>query len=64
MDVFDIIGRLIAFPSVAGKPNGDIASWIESYLSEQGATVTLLPGPEGDRSNLFATIGPADVPGY
>ncbi|WP_224543055.1 acetylornithine deacetylase [Mesorhizobium sp. CA16] len=64
MDVFDILDRLVAFPSVAGKANGDIAGWIEAYLAEQGAKVAVLPGPEGDRSNLFATIGPADVPGY
>ncbi|WP_095091050.1 acetylornithine deacetylase [Mesorhizobium sophorae] len=64
MDVFDILDRLVAFPSVAGKPNGDIAGWIEAHLVEHGAQVTVLPGPEGDRSNLFATIGPADVPGY
>ncbi|MET3593971.1 acetylornithine deacetylase [Mesorhizobium shonense] len=64
MDVLDILDRLVAFPSVAGKPNGDIAGWIEAHLAEQGVKVTLLPGPEGDRSNLFATIGPADVPGY
>lgn len=64
MDVFDILDRLVAFPSVAGKPNGDIAGWIKAYLGEHGAKVTLFPGPEGDRSNLFATIGPADVPGY
>jgi len=64
MDLFDILDRLVAFPSVAGKPNGDIAGWIETHLGEHGAKVTLLPGPEGDRSNLFATIGPADVPGY
>ncbi|MBZ9905548.1 acetylornithine deacetylase [Mesorhizobium sp. BR115XR7A] len=64
MDVFDILGRLVAFPSVAGKPNGDIAGWIEAYLAEQGAKVALLTGPEGDRSNLFATIGPTNVPGY
>ena len=64
MDVFDILDRLVAFPSVAGRANGDIVGWIESYLADQGAKVTLLPGPEGDRSNLFATIGPADVPGY
>ncbi|TGU69101.1 M20/M25/M40 family metallo-hydrolase, partial [Mesorhizobium sp. M1C.F.Ca.ET.144.01.1.1] len=50
--------------SVAGKSNGAIAGWIEAYLRQHGAKVTLLPGPEGDRSNLFATIGPADVPGY
>ena len=24
----------------------------------------MIPGPEGDRSNLFATIGPRDRPGY
>ncbi|TKB16481.1 MAG: acetylornithine deacetylase [Mesorhizobium sp.] len=64
MDVFDMLDRLVAFPSVAGKPNGDIAGWIQTYLGEHGAKVTLFPGPEGDRSNLFATIGPADVPGY
>ncbi|TGP55132.1 acetylornithine deacetylase [bacterium M00.F.Ca.ET.230.01.1.1] len=64
MDVLDILDRLVAFPSVAGKSNGAIAGWIEAYLRQHGAKVTLLPGPEGDRSNLFATIGPADVPGY
>jgi acetylornithine deacetylase len=64
MDVFDILDRLVAFPSVAGKPNGDIAGWIEAYLAKHATQVTLLPGPEGDRSNLFATIGPVDVPGY
>ncbi|MER8749188.1 acetylornithine deacetylase [Mesorhizobium sp. M1050] len=64
MDVFDILDRLVAFPSVAGRPNADIAGWIATYLAEYGTQVTVLPGPEGDRSNLFATIGPADVPGY
>jgi acetylornithine deacetylase len=64
MDVFDILDRLVAFPSVAGKPNGDIAGWIRTYLAEHSTKVTVLPGPEGDRSNLFATIGPTDVPGY
>ncbi|GLS40026.1 acetylornithine deacetylase [Mesorhizobium tianshanense] len=64
MDVFDILDRLVAFPSVAGKPNGDIAGWIETQLAEHGTKVTVLAGPEGDRFNLFATIGPVDVPGY
>jgi acetylornithine deacetylase len=64
MDVFDILDRLVAFPSVAGTPNGDIVGWISACLAEHASRVTVLPGPEGDRSNLFATIGPADVPGY
>jgi acetylornithine deacetylase len=64
MDVFDILDRLVAFVSVAGRPNGDIAGWIKAYLADHGVKVTLLPGPEGERYNLFATIGPSDVPGY
>ncbi|TIT34864.1 MAG: acetylornithine deacetylase, partial [Mesorhizobium sp.] len=44
MDVSDILDRLVAFPSVAGKPNGDIAGWIAAHLAQHGAQVTLLPG--------------------
>ncbi|WP_259650042.1 acetylornithine deacetylase [Gluconacetobacter diazotrophicus] len=64
MTVVDILERLIAFPSVVGTPNGAIVQWVRAYLEEHGATVSVLPGPEGDRFNLFATIGPADRPGY
>ena len=64
MDVLDILDRLVAFPSIAGKPNADIAGWIEAHLAKHAAQIALLPGPEGDRFNLFATIGPAGVPGY
>lgn len=64
MDVIDILDRLVAFPTVVGTPNGDIVGWIGAYLAEHGARVTRLDGPEGDRSNLFATVGPPDVHGY
>lgn len=62
--VEDILARLVAFPSVVGKPNAPITDWIADYCRSHGATVHVLPGPEGDRANLFATIGPANVPGY
>jgi acetylornithine deacetylase len=64
MTVEQILGKLIGFPSVVGTPNHEIVSWIADYLDRAGAKVTVLPGPEGDRSNLFATVGPADRPGY
>lgn len=64
MTVIEILDRLIAFPSVVGTPNGDIVNWISAYLAEQGARVSVFKGPEGDRSNLLATIGPVDMPGY
>ncbi|NYZ12267.1 acetylornithine deacetylase [Azospirillum sp. RWY-5-1] len=64
MTVIDILERLVAVPSVVGTPNHAIVDGIRAILAEAGARVHILPGPEGDRSNLFATIGPAMVPGY
>jgi len=59
----EILKALIQFPSVVGQPNGAIAGWIAQYLGDHGIEAQLLPGPEGDRANLFATIGPRDIPG-
>ena len=64
MQAVEILEKLVSFPSVVSTPNTDIVAWIRSYLQNHGIAVTLLPGPEGDRSNLFATIGPKEVPGY
>ncbi|MDT6942135.1 acetylornithine deacetylase [Brucella pseudogrignonensis] len=64
MNVEEILAALIGFPSVVGTPNDAIVGWISSYAKSAGADVSVLPGPEGDRANLFITIGPRDVPGY
>ncbi|OWV74439.1 acetylornithine deacetylase [Rhizobium sp. R339] len=64
MNAKELLEQLVAFPSVVGTPNGDIVGWVRAYLESNGATVTVLPGPEGDRANLFATIGPKDKRGY
>ncbi|MBX5168314.1 acetylornithine deacetylase [Rhizobium sp. NZLR1b] len=64
MDVKEILARLIAFPSVVGTPNGAIADWIRNYCRKAGADVTVHLGPEGDRYNLFATVGPREGQGY
>lgn len=59
----EILEALVQFPSVVGQPNAAIAGWIAQYLGDLGIDAQFLPGPEGDRTNLFATIGPRDVPG-
>ncbi|MHC1551320.1 acetylornithine deacetylase [Phyllobacterium sp. K27] len=64
MKVEEILEVLIGFPSVVGKPNDAIVDWIGAYARAAGAKVTVLPGPEGDRANLFITAGPHNVPGY
>ena len=58
-----LLDDLVGFASVVGLSNQEIVSYVESYLQQHGATVHRLLGPEGDRSNLFATIGPADRSG-
>ncbi|MBB3286826.1 MULTISPECIES: acetylornithine deacetylase [unclassified Rhizobium] len=64
MQAADILARLVGFDSIVGTPNAEIVQWISTYLKSFGATVDILAGPEGDRSNLFATIGPRGEPGY
>jgi acetylornithine deacetylase len=64
MGVEEILARLIAFPTIVGTPNDAIVDWVRGYCQAAGAEVTVLPGPEGDRANLFATIGPREAQGY
>lgn len=64
MQAAEILDALIAFPSVVGTSNDDIVAWVRSYLARHDIAAAVLPGPEGDRSNLFATIGPKELPGY
>lgn len=59
-----ILADLVAFPSLPGKANDAIVDCITGYLSLPGVRLEVLPGPEGDRSNIFASIGPADRQGY
>lgn len=64
MSVEQILADLVAIPSLPGTPNGAITDCLQAHLDHAGIKVTRLTGPEGDRSNLFATIGPKDKPGY
>jgi acetylornithine deacetylase len=59
-----MLSSLIAFPSVVGTPNGALVDFVRDYLTSHGVSSTVVAGPEGDRYNLFATIGPATQKGY
>ncbi len=63
MTAEEILARLVAFPSVVGRPNGEIVAFVRQVIEARGGRVTVLPGPEGDRANLFASFGPTDVAG-
>jgi acetylornithine deacetylase len=53
-----ILAALVGHPSVCGTPNGAILAYVRDYLAGHGVESVLVPGPEGDRANLFASIGP------
>ena len=60
----DLLERLVGFPSVVGTPNGALMDFVAAYLQAHDVPYFLLEGPEGDRYNLFATIGDPSVSGY
>ncbi len=60
----EMLSKLVGFDSVVGRPNAPIIGFVQEWLATHGIAAHVLPGPEGDRSNLFATIGPAETAGY
>ena len=54
---------LIAFPTVSRDPNRDLIDYCAGYLRSIGASVDILTAEEGRKANLYATIGPQDLPG-
>ena len=64
MTAVELLERLVGFDTVVGQPNGALMAFVADYLEGHGARVHLLQGPEGDRFNLFATLGNPEVPGY
>lgn len=58
-----ILADLIACADLPGRPNTTVAACVQAHLLRMGVEPTVLTGPEGDRVNILATLGPADVPG-
>jgi len=54
----EMLDRLVAFPSVSRESNLDIIHFIKDYLAEHGVESTLVPFEDGNKANLYATVGP------
>ena len=59
----DLLAELIAFDTTSSRSNLDLIRWIEAYLAKHGVASSLTFNAEGTKANLYATIGPTDVPG-
>lgn len=61
-DTVDLLGRLIAYPTVSSDSNLDMIADLAGRLADLGARVEIFESPDGTKANLFATLGP-DKPG-
>ena len=55
----DMLARLVAFPSESHRSNLDIIGFVRDYLAGHSVASQIVPSPDGQKANLFATIGPA-----
>ena len=63
-DPVEMLGRLVAFPTISGTANRALIDWVADYLEAHGVATRVLPAPAGgDQANLYATIGPTDRSG-
>ena len=63
LDAEAILADLVACADLPGASNARVAECVAAHLRRMGVEPAILPGPEGDRVNLFASIGPRDRPG-
>ena len=60
----DILSALVSFDTVSRNSNLDCIAWIEGYLDKLGVKHQRIYDETGRKSNLWATLGPKDAPGY
>ncbi|MFT5866379.1 MAG: acetylornithine deacetylase, partial [Gammaproteobacteria bacterium] len=58
----EILGTLVAFPTVSRDSNLDLIDWVQDLLQTAGFEVTRIWSPDRTKAGLFARIGP-DVEG-
>jgi acetylornithine deacetylase len=58
------LARLVAFDTTSRNSNLELIGYVEGTLAALGVACERIPNADGLKANLFATIGPADRPGY
>ncbi|WP_137391847.1 acetylornithine deacetylase [Rhodoligotrophos defluvii] len=59
----EILDQLIGFPTVSRDSNLDLIRYIKGFLRQIGIEARVIHDETGSKANLYAVIGPADVPG-
>lgn len=59
----ELLSKLISFDTTSRTSNLGLIDFVRNYLNDCGADSALIHNDEGDRANLYATIGPDDIGG-
>src|SRR5437879_2747089 len=60
----NVLATLIGFDTTSRNSNLALIAWVEDYLDRLSIRHERIADPSGTKANLWATIGPADLPGY
>jgi len=60
---FEILEKLISFPTISRSPNIELIEWVSNLLTSFGVKTTILQNEDGSRANLFATTGEEEYGG-
>lgn len=59
----EMIERLVSFDTTSRESNLPLIDFVRDYLASHGVECALIHDETGAKANLYATIGPDDVPG-
>lgn len=59
----ELLARLVAFDTTSSKNNLGLIAFVEDYLSDHGVASRRIVSDDGQKSSLYATIGPNDEGG-
>ncbi|TGG92961.1 acetylornithine deacetylase [Natronospirillum operosum] len=60
----EILGRLVGFDTTSRNSNLPLIDWVDAWLQQFGVQGERVFNADGNKANFYATIGPADQPGY
>ncbi len=59
----ELLSRLVNFDTTSYRSNLPLVRFVEDYLAQHGVASQLVESDDGAKASLYATIGPAAVPG-
>ena len=59
----DILQKLLSFQSITRQSNMDLILYVKDLLASYGIESQIIHDETGTKANLFASVGPKDVPG-